>query len=202
VGKAGLFSHHPPTFSQLNPPSNPPFPTSRDPARRVVGALSTAPVTFPRSAGLRPGDFPFSFYLFPVHFLVLDSGFSWLFPCPIFTISLASSRFNTHLPVHHTAGVGQRLSNLKFSFPRVFATECESRNLTFECWQRHHSQPESGRKPFNLRFTRHMKQKPIEVVAISPDSRALNAVCRQHKMLPPNGFRNTPTAFSAFIPTF
>ncbi len=47
-----------------------------------------------------------------------------------------------------------------------------------------------------------MKQKTIEVVAISPDPGAIVALFGEYKMLPPNDFRNTPTTFSAFIPVY
>jgi hypothetical protein len=60
--KAGPFSHDLPTFSHINPASGQPFaiyarqqPTTRRPAhRRMGGTLSTAPLTFPRSAAFMP----------------------------------------------------------------------------------------------------------------------------------------------------
>ena len=48
---------------------------------------------------------------------------------------------------------------------------------------------QSRQKPFQFLFTRQMRRKPFEVVAISPELGAVTALRGQRKMFPPNDFR-------------
>ena len=52
-----------------------------------------------------------------------------------------------------------------------------------------------GQKPFQLLFTRQMKRKPFEVVAISPEPGAVSPLSGERKMLPPKHFRESAHCF-------
>jgi hypothetical protein len=54
---------------------------------------------------------------------------------------------------------------------------------------------QSIQKPFQFLFTRSMRWKPFEVVAISPEPGAVTPLCAERKMFPPNHFRKSCDRF-------
>ena len=48
---------------------------------------------------------------------------------------------------------------------------------------------QSRQKPFQFLFTRQMRRKPFDLVAISPEPGAVTALRGQRKMFPANDFR-------------
>jgi len=99
------------------------FPTHLFPPAPASWALPGTPASGPAPSSCR--FLCLLRFIFP--FWILDSKFWIQFPFPVSHIQnlLGVFTFNTHLPAHHTAGVGQRLSNLKFLFPRVFVAGLE-----------------------------------------------------------------------------